>query len=1254
MPQALLFGAIVGGLSYATLGATLLGAVLVGASVAYQVVKQQRLQRNLARAQTSAIGNRSLLPVRPRGQIRAAITAAKWRFGITRCSGVLSQVAWAGLRCQFTVVIGEAPISGVTRVWVNGRGIDVVVSAEGVADLTVDQVTTETSAARAMRLRFFLSGDPLTVGGPGPLTLFDPPDQSFVLGTAVDWLLPAATGGTGNYTYSVTGLFSHGVSFSPLTRRITGLLGGTPGPDGFDYIVDDGVTEVTVSIRLTRLADTTPLTLTAFEDRTFVIGAEVDWLLPAATGGTGVYFYSVAGLLSHGVMFDIATRSIVGLLGGTPGDDNFTYTVDDGDNTVVVSGRLIRTDVTTLLVLPDPPDMTFLIGAELDWLLPEATGGTGTYTYSVMDLVSSGVSFHPLTRRITGLLGGTPGSDSFEYTVNDGVTTVSVVIVLIRTAVITALILPDPPDRTFEIGSGVNWLLPAATGGTGTYTYSVSGLASNGVSFSPITRRITGTLGGTAGTDGFTYRVEDGNTMASVSIVLTRINVPLALPDPPNRSFGIGTSVNWLLPAATGGTGNYTYSVTGLASHGLSFSPSTRRITGLLGGTPGSDGFNYIVDDGDNTLTWQVVLTRTYVTLVLSDPSDQSFVIGTSVNWLLPAATGGTGNYTYSVAGLASHGVSFSSSTRRITGLLGGTAGTDNFTYTVDDNVTTVTVSIRLIRTNVPLVLSDPPDRTFELGSVVNWLLPAATGGTGNYTYSVAGLASNGVSFSPSTRRITGTLAGTPGDDNFVYTVDDGDNSTSVSILLTRVSSGSRFIRSRIQPRQAVSGTLDPLIAAPWDTAEGLRWQPDMVMTGLAFCVVELYNNEDRTWWRGIPQIEFLTQGYIWRAAGGPLAVITNAAVVRRWWERIREGEPVERIDDSHYTAAVTICDTMDYQVNGTIEATDNHEAVRAVLDTVWDGTVVDWGGTLRFLPGAVRPVTLTIPADDILVLPEVRPSPELAARVNQVAASLDQAAIADWEPQTLPEVVSLEAQARDGGVLRHDIGVLDLVTDGTIGLRMARRIMLEGDGLDVQLTVPFGTEAEPFRYIAIAPGTLVTVTGIDGLDGKRFRVEGTHPGGEDTLVLDLSEEVADRYTADGGTLTAPGNVVYSEPTAEMLAALTELTMEFVFHYQGPTAIEYRLEVQWEEYSVLDAAIGTRVELYRESDLIVSTALPRQESRFNSGFTPDLEYRVRVARLLTGGRLGAWAEITAEASQPEAASGDTPIPVTEEPGTQGQ
>lgn len=372
--------------------------------------------------------------------------------------------------------------------------------------------------------------------------------------------LPAAIGGTGPYTYIATpGSLPPGLAFNPATREIT----GTPTQAG-TYVVHVTVTDANGN---TKTADYTivvrdPLVLPAATLANGTVGIPYPaQAIPAATGGVGPYAYSApAASLPPGLTFNPTTREIT----GTPtlaGTYSIPVTVTDGD------GKSITTNYTIVvgnpLVLPPATlaDGNVNVGYTSQ-PIPSATGGTTPYTYVATNL-PPGLSFNAGTRVIFG----TPtqsGLYSVTVTVTDNIGTTATNTYALR--VIGALSLPTMALADGTVGTVyTEQTLPEVTGGTGPYTYTSANLPP-GLSFDPITRKVTGTptQGGTftfsvtakdaannSTTTDFTVKVKvDPPAVASTSICsgsTATLSVSNTLP---------GVTYNWY--AATGSTAIFT------------------------------------------------------------------------------------------------------------------------------------------------------------------------------------------------------------------------------------------------------------------------------------------------------------------------------------------------------------------------------------------------------------------------------------------------------------------------------------------------------------------------------------------------------------------------------------------------------------------------------------------------------------------------------------------------------------------------
>ena len=158
------------------------------------------------------------------------------------------------------------------------------------------------------------------------------------------------------------------------------------------------------------------------------------------------------------------------------------------------------------------------------------------------------------------------------------------------------------------------------------------------------------------------------------------------------------------LPAATGGDGTLTYSLTPGLPAGLKFGASTRRISGTPTAARAETTHTYTATDADGdaaTLTFDLTVNADTTPALSSSVSNQSYRQNVQISTLtLPAATGGNGALTYSLTPAPPAGLTFSASTRRVTGIptVWHTAKTYSFTVTdadgdTDSETFTITVA---------------------------------------------------------------------------------------------------------------------------------------------------------------------------------------------------------------------------------------------------------------------------------------------------------------------------------------------------------------------------------------------------------------------------------------------------------------------------------------------------------------------------------------------------------------------------------
>jgi len=493
-----------------------------------------------------------------------------------------------------------------------------------------------------------------------------------------------------------------------------------------------------------------------------------------ASGGTGGYNWSATGLPNG---LSISTGGVLSgtAAAGSSGSYTPQFTVRDSSNN--------NTSVTLLLPI-SPPPLAISSPASLSSATAgvaygpvpfSASGGIGPYTWSASGL-PNGLAFST-----SGVLSGTPstpGNYVPQFTVKDSTGNAFQANLTQNTASVTLPLTILPPALKItspsSLSSGtVGLAYPTVTftasGGTGNYTWSATGLPSGlGINL------VTGVLSGTpaAGVQGsfspqFTV-MDSGSATASVTLSLTIFPPGLNITSPSSLSSGtVGVAYAAVTFTASGGTGSYTWSATGLPN-GLTISP-----IGLLSGTPGAGSqgpYNpqFTVKDSSNattSITLPLTVSVPPLTITCNAPSGASSP-GTAFSATCTAA-GGTSAYSWTYSGLPS-GISGGASGTTV--IIAGTVpnpppNTYTATVTVTDSSSptkqsksqTITITISS-GVSLTLTISCPAFSAAIAGSGFSTSC-TASGGTPGYSWSYSGLPSW---LSGGTSGTTVALSGTP------------------------------------------------------------------------------------------------------------------------------------------------------------------------------------------------------------------------------------------------------------------------------------------------------------------------------------------------------------------------------------------------------------------------------------------------------------------------------------------------------------
>ncbi|TXI48178.1 MAG: autotransporter domain-containing protein [Lysobacter sp.] len=667
----------------------------------------------------------------------------------------------------------------------SGGTISGTPSAPGSYPITITATDTGSSGTGAP----FTIAQNYTIDVPAPTIVINPATLPNPTAGAFYGQTVSASGGFGIHTLTVSsGSLPSGIGIVPLSSAI-GLVGTSFEVGTFNFTItatDQFGQTGSRAYTLTIAAPT--LTMTPAAGTLNAPYATAFSQTFAASGGSNSFSYALTGTLPAGLSFSGNTIS------GTPtvpGSYPITVTATDtlltGTGAPFSIAQNYTIDVPAPTIAINPATLPNPVAAQPYSQILSATGGAPSYTFAV----TAGSLPPGITLANSGALSGTSnqvGNYSFTITATDQFGQTGSRAYTLTIAAPTLTMTPAAGTLNAPYATAFSQTF-AASGGSNSFGYVLSGVLPSGLSFSG------NTISGTPTAPG-SYPI----TITATDTVLTGVGAPFSIaqdyvinvPAPtiavnpatlPNTTAGLAYSQTL---TAGGGVSPYAFTVTaGALPTGLSLSSS-----GALSGTTTASGtFNFTVTATDangqaGSRAYTVVVA--VPTIALTPATLPGGTAGTAYSQTL-TISGGIAPYIVTQAGALPTGIAFNAATRTFSGTptqsgsfpisvtvtdsTGGTAATTTNNYTLTIAVPTLTLT--------PAAGALPAGT----GGTAYSQTFVASGGIAPYTYALtAGALPTGLTFNPATGAVTGTptVAG-----NFSFSIRATDSTTGTAATVT-------------------------------------------------------------------------------------------------------------------------------------------------------------------------------------------------------------------------------------------------------------------------------------------------------------------------------------------------------------------------------------------------------------------------------------------------------------------------------------
>ncbi len=675
----------------------------------------------------------------------------------------------------------------------DGDGISVAAGALGLNGGSISTVEGQ-DARLGLGTHAITNAAGHTVNDSAPSFSTTIPNKTWTQNAAITgFTLPAASGGNGSLTYTLSPALPAGVS-----KNASHEVTGTPTSildNAADYTwtatdVDGDTAQLTFTIAV--FADTAPTFSHTVPDQVWTQNRAITTLfLPKADGGNGTRRYTLSPELPAGTTRNVGDYYVSGTPTTLQSATTYTWkaTDDDGDEaeltfTITVVANTAPTFSTTIANKRWLQD-----SAITGFTLPSATGGNGALTYTLSPALPAGVA---TTTSAAFTVSGTPTGHqtattyTWKATDADGDSAQLTFTITIWRDVQPTFGSQTIANQSWTQNQAITALtLPEAYEGDGPMTYTISPALPAGVATTTgAAFTVSGTPTGYQAATTYTWTAtdSDGDTSElTFTITIAQDLMPSFSTTIANQSGTQDTAMTaFTLPLASGGDGTLTYALSPAPPAGLSRDSTSHEITGTPTGYQAATTYTWTATDADGdtaqltfTITIAQDLMPSFATTVANQTGTQDSAM---TAFTLPTASGGNAPLSYALSPSLPAGLSRDS--HSVSGTPTGYQAAATYTWTATDadgDTAQLTFTITIAQDLMPSFSDTIPNKSWTQSSAIDgFTLPLATGGNAPLDYALSPNLPAGVSKSDS-HGVSGTSVGYQAEATYTWTATDAD-----------------------------------------------------------------------------------------------------------------------------------------------------------------------------------------------------------------------------------------------------------------------------------------------------------------------------------------------------------------------------------------------------------------------------------------------------------------------------------------------